>query len=151
MMEKIVFEHEQRHRKNDLEHEQFRKDIDKNASDLNLLNEDIKSLWAAVNNTKSVEPIIIETTKQEESTAFDISILEDLYASKKAPDLTLYRIEELEKQVEKLRYNYTDNIGNVGNQEDNCESEEEQQEEEDLTNNVSRIRSASGTMFLSVG
>jgi len=46
--------------------------------------------------------------------------LDELYAGKKKPDLTLDRIGDLEKKMERLMRKYEANVGHVGNEQDDC-------------------------------
>jgi hypothetical protein len=71
---------------------------------------DIKNLWEAIKaipppyekSEKEEKPpsVVVAESEQEtedQATKIDFSLLDEMYAGKRAPDLTIVRIEELEK------------------------------------------------------
>lgn len=61
-------------------------------------------------------------------------MLDEIYAGKRAPDLTIVRIEELERCMMELSQKFDTNIGNVCNEVDNC-----------VSGDVARTRNLMGT------
>jgi len=98
--------------KNEMNHLNMVMATDSNSAAIGAINDaEIPKIWDAI---KILQAGAGPTQTIVQGEKVDLSGLGEIYASKKEPELTIVRIEELEKQMSDLTKKYNANVGEVG-------------------------------------